>query len=74
MKSARKSLRVESITTLPNGEVILQGEGLAIGIRRVTDKYSVGSPVVFIPDCDETKPRHEIRLAEIFATPGGLVF
>lgn len=68
---SRKTFRVESITTCADGSIILEGEGVAVEIKRVNDTYSAAHKVSWL---NPGSKDHKTTVKEIFETKGGLAF
>ena len=67
---SRKYLKIEAITTRPNGEIILEGEGVAISIKRVGGFTSVRKTKEF----SASEGDHTATVKEVFESLGGLAF
>ena len=67
----RKSFRVEQITTRKDGEIILEGEGMAISIKRVNDQYSAAHKVTILT---QVLDDHTVTIKEILEAKGGVAF
>lgn len=66
----RKYLKIEAITTRPNGEIILEGEGVAISIKRVGGFSSIRKTKEFFA----TEGDHTATIKEVFESLNGLAF